>query len=101
MSGSICLAHSVWEELMLLTCIMHSSSIALKFRRDLMVRPYRYIEHHMLPEKGYDAASYPERYGDRSHYCICSHVHSWERCGIYNVDVDNLDFYMVILLGVK
>jgi hypothetical protein len=45
--------------LMLLTCIMHSSSIALKFRRDLMVRPYRYNEHHILPEKGYDAASYP------------------------------------------
>jgi hypothetical protein len=44
---------------MMLSCIMHSSSIALKFRRDLMVRPYRYIEHHMLPEKGYGAASYP------------------------------------------
>jgi hypothetical protein len=28
-------------------------------------------------------------------------VHSWERCGIYYVDVDNPDFYMVILLGVK
>jgi hypothetical protein len=48
-----------WEELMLLTCIMHSSFIALKFHRDLMVRPYQYNEHHMLPEKGYDAASYP------------------------------------------
>jgi hypothetical protein len=47
------------EELMMLSCIMHSSSIALKFRRDLMVRLYRYIEHHMLPEKGYGAASYP------------------------------------------
>jgi hypothetical protein len=57
--GSICLAHFIWEELMLWTCIMHSSSIALKFRRDLMVQPYRYNEHHMLPEKGYDAASYP------------------------------------------
>jgi hypothetical protein len=42
-----------------LTCIVHSSSFAWKFRRDLMVRPYRYNEHHMLPEKGYDAASYP------------------------------------------
>ncbi len=31
MGGSICLAHFIWEELMLLTCIMHSSSIALKF----------------------------------------------------------------------
>jgi hypothetical protein len=101
MSGSICLSHSVWEELMLLTCIMHSSSIALKFRRDLMVRPYRFIEHHTLPEKGYDAASYPQRYGGRSHYCICSHVHSWERCGIYYVDVDNVDFYMVTPLVVK
>jgi hypothetical protein len=57
--GSICLAHFIWEEFMLLSCIMHSSSIALKFCRDLMVRPYRYNEHHMLPEKGYDAASYP------------------------------------------
>jgi hypothetical protein len=28
-------------------------------------------------------------------------VHSWERCGIYYVDVDNLDLYMVILLGFK
>jgi hypothetical protein len=28
-------------------------------------------------------------------------VHSWERCGIYYVDVDNLDLCMVILLGVK
>jgi hypothetical protein len=55
----------------------------------------------MLPEKGYGAASYPLRYGGRSHYCICSHVHSWERCGIYYVDVDNLDLCMVILLGVK
>jgi hypothetical protein len=43
---------------MLLTCIMHSSSIAWKFRHDLMVRPYLYNEHHMLPEKRYDAASY-------------------------------------------
>jgi hypothetical protein len=57
--GSICLAHFIWEELIMLPCIMHSSSIALKFCRDLMVRPYRYIEHHMFPEKGYDAASYP------------------------------------------
>ena len=60
MGGSKCLAHFfIWEELMMLSCIMYSSSIALKFRRDLMVRPYRYIEHHMLPEKGYGAASYP------------------------------------------
>jgi hypothetical protein len=50
MGGSICLAHFIWEKLLWLPCIMHSSSIALKFRRDLMVRPYRYIEHHMLPE---------------------------------------------------
>jgi len=28
-------------------------------------------------------------------------VHSWERCGIYYVDVDNLDLCMVILLGVE
>jgi hypothetical protein len=31
MGGSICLAHFIWEELMLLSCIMHSSSIAWKF----------------------------------------------------------------------
>jgi hypothetical protein len=37
MGGSICVAHFIWEELMLLTCIMHSSFIALKFHRDLMV----------------------------------------------------------------
>jgi hypothetical protein len=42
-----------------LACIVHSSSFVWKFRRDLMVRPYRYNEHHMLPEKGYDVASYP------------------------------------------
>ena len=35
MGRSICLAHFIWEELMMLSCIMHSSSIALKFRRDL------------------------------------------------------------------
>jgi len=28
-------------------------------------------------------------------------VHSWERCGIYYVGVDNLDLCMVILLGVE
>jgi hypothetical protein len=28
-------------------------------------------------------------------------VHSWERCGIYYGDVDNLDLCMVILLGVE
>jgi hypothetical protein len=41
--------------------VMHNAFIihCMEVRRDLMVRPYRYIEHHMLPEKGYDAASYP------------------------------------------
>jgi hypothetical protein len=83
--------------------VMHNAFIihCMEVRRDLMVRPYRYIEHHMLPEKGYDAASYPQRYEGRSHYCICSHVHSWEMCEIYYVDVDSVDFYIVILLGVK
>jgi hypothetical protein len=101
MGESICLAHFIWEGLMLLTCIMHSSSIACKFRRDLMVRPYRYNEHHMLPEKGYDAASYPYRYEGRSHYSICSHVHSWEKCGTYYGNVDSVDLYFVIYLGIK
>jgi hypothetical protein len=36
-----------------LTCIVHISSFAWKFRRDLMVRPYWYNKHHTLPEKGY------------------------------------------------
>jgi hypothetical protein len=55
----------------------------------------------MLPEKRYDAASYPLRYEGRSHYCIYSHVHSWERCGIYYVNVDSVDLYIVIHLGIK
>jgi hypothetical protein len=40
--------------------VMHNAFIihCIKVCRDLMVQPYRYIEHHMLPEKGYDAASY-------------------------------------------
>jgi hypothetical protein len=45
--------------LMLVSCIAHPSFFAWKFRRDHMVRPYRYNKHHMLPEKGYDAALYP------------------------------------------
>ena len=101
MGGSICLAHFIWEELMLLTCIMHSSSIALKFRRDLIVRPYRYNEHHMLPEKEYDAASYPQRYEGRSHYCICSHVHSWVKCGTCYGGVDIVDLHFVIHFGTE
>jgi hypothetical protein len=44
---------------MLVSCIVHPSFFAWKFRRDLMVRPYRYNKHHTLPEKGYDATSYP------------------------------------------
>jgi hypothetical protein len=28
-------------------------------------------------------------------------VHSWERCGICYVDVDSLDLYIVIHLGIK
>jgi hypothetical protein len=66
-----------------------------------MVRPYWYNEHHMLPEKGYDAASYPYMYEGRSHYCICSHVHSWVKCGTYYVDVDSVDLYLAIHLGTK
>jgi hypothetical protein len=59
MGGSKCLAHFYLGRTH--DVVMHnaSSSIALKFHRDLMVRSYRYIEHHMLPEKGYGAASYP------------------------------------------
>jgi hypothetical protein len=55
----------------------------------------------MLPEKGYDAASYPYMYEGRSHYCICSHVHSWVKCGTYYVDVDSVDLYLAIHLGTK
>jgi hypothetical protein len=43
---------------MLVSCIVHPLSFAWKFRRDHMVRPYRY-NNHTLPEEGYDAASYP------------------------------------------
>jgi hypothetical protein len=41
--------------------VMHNAFIihCMEVCHDLMVWPYRYIEHHMLPEKGYDAASYP------------------------------------------
>jgi hypothetical protein len=44
---------------MLVSCIVHPSFFAWKFRRDHMVRPYRYNKHHTFPEEGYDAASYP------------------------------------------
>jgi hypothetical protein len=44
---------------MLVSCIVHPSYFAWKFRRDHMVRPYRYNKHHTLPEEGYDVASYP------------------------------------------
>jgi hypothetical protein len=101
MGGSICLAHFIWEELMLLSCIMHSLFIAWKFIVILWSDRTGTLSIICLPEKGYDAASYPQRYEGRSHYCICSHVHSWERCGIYYVDVDSVDFYIVILLGFK
>jgi hypothetical protein len=52
--------YHMWvEDLMLLSCILHTSSFAWKFCRDHMVWPYRYTQHHTLPEDGYDAASYP------------------------------------------
>jgi hypothetical protein len=53
--------------------VMHSASfiLHLKLCHDHMVRPYRYIKHHILPEEGYNAASYPLRYEGRSHICIC------------------------------
>jgi hypothetical protein len=44
---------------MLVSCIVHPSFFVLKFCRDHMVRPYWYNKRHMLPEEGYDAASYP------------------------------------------
>jgi hypothetical protein len=34
-------------------------------------------------------------------YCICSHVHSWWKCGTYYGDVDNVDLYFVIHLGIE
>jgi hypothetical protein len=43
---------------MLVSCIVHPSFFALKFCRDHMVRPYRYIKHYTLPDEVYDAASY-------------------------------------------
>jgi hypothetical protein len=50
--------YHMWvEDLMLLSCILHTSSFAWKFCRDHMVRPYRYTPHHTLPEEGYDVAS--------------------------------------------
>jgi hypothetical protein len=57
--GSICLTHVRWGGLMLVSCIVHPSFFAWKFRRNHMVRPYRYNKHHALLEEGYDAASYP------------------------------------------
>jgi hypothetical protein len=35
-----------------LSCIVHPSFFAFKFRRDYMVRPYRYNKHRTLPEEG-------------------------------------------------
>jgi hypothetical protein len=40
-------------------------------------------------------------YEGRSYYCICSHVHSWVKCGTYYVDVDSVDLYLAIHLGTK
>jgi hypothetical protein len=34
-------------------------------------------------------------------YCICSHVHSWGKCRTYYGDVDNVDLYVVIHLGIE
>jgi hypothetical protein len=52
--------YHMWvEDLMLFSCILHTSSFAWKFSRDHMVRLYQYTPHHTLPEEGYDAASYP------------------------------------------
>jgi hypothetical protein len=86
---------------MLLSSIVHPSFFALKFCRDHMVRPYQYNKHHTLPVEGYDAASYPYRYEGRSHYCICSHVHSWIKCGTCRGYVDIVDLLFVILeLGI-
>jgi hypothetical protein len=86
---------------MLVSCIVHPSSFAWKFHRDLMVRPYRYNKHHTLPEKGYDAASYPQRYGGISHYCICSHVHSRVKCGTYYGGVEIIDLHFVFHFGTE
>ena len=101
MGGSICLAHFIWEELMLLTCIMHSSSIALKFSS----RSYG-------PTVPVQWASYVSREGvwcsfislevwRQKSCCICSHVHSWVKCGTYFGDVDKVDLYFVIHLGIE
>jgi len=59
MGGSICLAHFYLERTH--DVVMHNALIihCIEVSSRSMVRPYRYIEHHMLPEKGYDAASYP------------------------------------------
>jgi hypothetical protein len=38
---------------MLVSCIVHLSFFAWKFRRDYMVQPYRYNKHHTLPKEGY------------------------------------------------
>jgi hypothetical protein len=86
---------------MLVSYIVHLSFFAWKFRRDLMVRPYRYNKHHTLPVKGYDAASYPQRYGGRSHYCICSHVHSCVKCGTCYGGVDIVGLHSVFHLGTE
>ena len=52
--------YHMWvEDLMLLSCILHTSSFAWKFCHDHMVRPYRYTPNHTLPKEGYNAASYP------------------------------------------
>jgi hypothetical protein len=83
---------------MLLTCIMHSSSIAWKFRHDIMVRPYRYNEHHMMPEKGMMQLHILR--GMKAEVITAS-VDSWEKCGTYYVDVDSVDLYIVIYLGIK
>jgi hypothetical protein len=84
---------------MLVSCIVHPSSFAWKFRRDHMVGPYQYNKHPMLLEEGYDAASYPYRYEGRSHYCICSHGHSWVKHGTYYGCVDIVDLHFEFYFG--
>jgi hypothetical protein len=66
-----------------------------------MVQPYRYTQHHTLPEERYDVASYPYRYEGKSHYCICSHVHSWVECGACYGYVVIVDLHFVFRFGTE
>jgi hypothetical protein len=63
-----------------LSCIVHPSFFALKFRRDHMVRLYQYNKHRTLPEEGMMQLHIPR--GMKTEVIIafvvmCTHGNMW------------------------